>query len=150
MQEYPPNKSLAVGDLARAGQCKVETVRYYEKIGLMPIPQRTAGGRRSYQQSELKRLIFIRRSRELGFSVAQVRNLLRFVDEPNHTCGEVKGLTLAQSKEVQSKIDDLQRLHKALLEMADKCKGQNYSLDQCPIIDALFEDNNLNALIPQK
>lgn len=142
MQENSAKAPFGVGYLARAGQCKAETVRYYEKIGLMPTPQRTEGGHRIYKQPELKRLIFIRRSRDLGFSVAQVRDLLRFVDEPNHTCGEVKTLTLAQSEEVQRKIDDLQRLHKALLEMADRCKGENYSLEQCPIIDALFEDPN--------
>ncbi len=140
MQEHSAKAAFGVGDLARASQCKVETVRYYEKIGLMPIPQRTEGGHRIYHQPELKRLIFIRRSRDLGFSVAQVRDLLRFVDEPNHTCGEVKALTLTQSEEVQRKIDDLQRLHKALLEMADRCKGESYSLEHCPIIDALFED----------
>ena len=140
MQERSAKAPFGVGDLARAGQCKVETVRYYEKIGLMPTPLRTEGGHRVYHQPELKRLIFIRRSRDLGFSVAQVRDLLRFVDEPNHTCGEVKALTLAQSEEVQRKIDDLQRLHKALLEMADKCKGESYSLEQCPIIDALYDE----------
>lgn len=140
MQERSAKAPFGVGDLARAGQCKVETVRYYEKIGLMPTPQRTEGGHRVYHRPELKRLIFIRRSRDLGFSVAQVRDLLQFVDEPNHTCGEVKALTLAQSEEVQRKIDDLQRLHKALLEMADKCKGESYSLEQCPIIDALYDE----------
>jgi len=140
MQERSAKAPFGVGDLARAGQCKVETVRYYEKIGLMPTPLRTEGGHRVYHQPELKRLIFIRRSRDLGFSVAQVRDLLQFVDEPNHTCGEVKALTLAQSEEVQRKIDDLQRLHKALLEMADKCKGESYSLEQCPIIDALYDE----------
>ena len=140
MQERSAKAPFGVGDLARAGQCKVETVRYYEKIGLMPTPLRTEGGHRVYHQPELKRLIFIRRSRALGFSVAQVGELLPFVDEPNHTCGEVKALTLAQSEEVQRKIDDLQRLHKALLEMADKCKGESYSLEQCPIIDALYDE----------
>lgn len=140
MQEHSAKSTFSVGDLARASQCKIETVRYYEKIGLMPTPQRTEGGHRLYKQPELKRLIFIRRSRDLGFSVAQVRDLLRFVDEPNHTCGEVKALTLAQSEEVQRKIDDLQRLHKALLEMANRCKGESYSLEQCPIIDALYDE----------
>ena len=140
MQEHSAKAAFSVGELARASQCKIETVRYYEKIGLMPTPKRTEGGHRIYNQPELKRLIFIRRSRDLGFSVAQVRDLLRFVDEPNHTCGEVKALTLAQSEEVQRKIDDLQRLHKALLEMADKCKGESYSLEQCPIIDALYDE----------
>tara|TARA_R110002072_G_C7814836_1_gene522832 strand:+ start:660 stop:950 length:291 start_codon:yes stop_codon:yes gene_type:complete len=96
MQERSAKAPFGVGDLARAGQCKVETVRYYEKIGLMPTPQRTEGGHRVYHQPELKRLIFIRRSRDLGFSVAQVRDLLQFVDEPNHTCGEVKALEVVE------------------------------------------------------
>lgn len=142
MRNYQLEKSLGVGELARASHCQIETVRYYEKIGLMPIPQRTEGGHRIYKQRDLKRLTFIRRSRQLGFSVAQVRDLLGFVDEPNHTCGEVKALTLAQSKEVERKIEDLQRLHHALMEMANRCKGQSYSLDQCPIIDALYDVNH--------
>ncbi|MCG8060561.1 MAG: helix-turn-helix domain-containing protein [Candidatus Thiodiazotropha endolucinida] len=126
--------------MAAAGGCKVETVRYYEKIGLMPEPPRTEGGHRLYSLDLLKRLTFIRRSRELGFPIEQIRVLLRFVDEPGHTCDEVKGMATLQARAVQEKIDDLKRLQKALNDMAARCKGKGYALEDCPIIDALFDE----------
>ncbi len=131
--------SFTVGDLATQSGCKVETVRYYEKTGLMPNPPRTAGGHRIYSLEHLKRLIFIRRSRDLGFSIEQVKELLRFVDEPDHTCGEVRGMAMLQARAVQEKIDNLKRLQKALNEMAARCKGGRYKIEDCPIVDALFE-----------
>lgn len=131
--------SFTVGDLATQSGCTVETVRYYEKTGLMPNPPRTAGGHRIYSLEHLKRLIFIRRSRDLGFSIEQVKALLRFVDEPDHTCGEVRGMAILQAQAVQEKIDDLKRLQKALNEMAARCKGGRYKIEDCPIVDALFE-----------
>jgi MerR family mercuric resistance operon transcriptional regulator len=130
---------FTVGDLATRSGCRVETVRYYEKTGLMPDPPRTEGGHRIYSLEHLKRLIFIRRSRNLGFSIEQVKGLLRFVDEPDHTCGEVKGMAMVQARAVQEKIDDLKRLQKALDEMAARCKGGRYRIEDCPIVDALFE-----------
>lgn len=130
--------SFTVGDLATQSGCKVETVRYYEKTGLMPDPPRTDGGHRIYSLDHLKRLFFIRRSRELGFTIAQIKELLRFVDEPDHTCGEVRGMAMLQARAVQEKIDDLKRLQKALKEMAALCKGGRYKIDDCPIVDALF------------
>lgn len=129
----------SVGELAAAGGCKVETVRYYEKIGLMPEPPRTEGGHRLYFLDLLKRLTFIRRSRELGFPIEQIRELLRFVDEPGHTCSEVKDMAMQQARTIQEKINDLKRLQKALNDMAIRCKGKGYALEDCPIIDALFE-----------
>lgn len=137
---FPGEKVFSVGELAAAGDCKVETVRYYEKIGLMPEPPRTEGGHRLYSLDLLKRLTFIRRSRELGFPIEQIRELLRFVDEPGHTCGEVKGMAILQARAIQEKIDDLKRLQKALNNMAARCKGKNYALEDCPIIDALFNE----------
>lgn len=129
---------LTVGELAQHTDCKVETVRYYEKIGLLPQPPRSPGGHRLYPFDSLKRLTFIRRSRELGFSIEQVRNLLHIIDEPHHTCGEVKALTLAQAHEIQQKINDLKRLQKALNDMASKCKGKSFNVNDCEIIDALY------------
>jgi MerR family mercuric resistance operon transcriptional regulator len=85
-----------------------------------------------------KRLAFIRRSRELGFTIGQVGELLSFVDEPDHTCGEVRGMAMLQARAVQEKIDDLKRLQKALNEMAARCKGGRYKVEDCPIIDALY------------
>lgn len=129
---------FSIGQLAKQADCKVETVHYYEKTGLMPEPPRTEGGHRSYALSHVKRLNFIRRSRELGFSIQQIKELLKFIDEPNHYCGEVKALAMLHAREVQQKIDDLERLKSALNKMVSQCKGSQYSIDDCPIIDALY------------
>jgi MerR family mercuric resistance operon transcriptional regulator len=131
-------ESFSIGQLAKESGCKVETVHYYEKIGLMPEPPRTDGGHRVFFLSHVKRLNFIRRSRELGFKIEQIRELLKFIDEPDHHCGEDKAVAMQQAKVVQDKINDLQRLYSALNGMVSQCKGRNNSIDDCPIIDALF------------
>lgn len=118
--------------------CNTETVHYYEKSGLMSKLPRSAGGHRLYDLEHAKRLKFIRRCRELGFSLDQIRTLLSFIDEPDHTCGEVKAVAIKQSIEVQAKIDDLTHLKQALNTMVNQCKGTNYPVDKCPIIDALY------------
>jgi MerR family mercuric resistance operon transcriptional regulator len=130
--------TFAVGQLARQANCKTETVHYYEKSGLMPKPPRSAGGHRIYDLEHAKRLKFIRRCRELGFSLEQIRTLLSFIDEPDHSCGEVKAVAIKQSTEVQEKINDLIRLKQALDTMVKQCKGTSYPIDKCPIIDALY------------
>ena len=127
-----------IGKLAKQTGCKVETVHYYEKTGIMPEPPRTEGGHRVYTLSHVKRLNYIRRSRELGFSIGQIRELLKFIDEPDHYCGEVKAMAMLQARVVQQKIDDLERLKKGLNKMVAQCKGKGYSVDDCPIIDALY------------
>ncbi len=129
---------FTIGQLAQRAKCKVETVHYYEKSGLMPEPPRTEGGHRLYALADIKRLNFIRRSRELGFSIEQIKNLLKFIDEPDHYCGEVKAMATLQARDVQQKITDLQRLHVALNEMIIQCKGEGFSIDDCPIIEALY------------
>jgi MerR family mercuric resistance operon transcriptional regulator len=129
---------FSIGQLAKQAGCKVETVHYYEKTGLMPEPPRTEGGHRIYALTDVKRLNFIRRSRELGFSIEKIKQLLRFIDEPNHYCGEVKAMAMQQAREVQQKIEDLQRLKEALNTMVTQCKGEGYSVDNCPIIEALY------------
>ena len=129
---------FSVGEVAKRAGCKVETVHYYEKTGLMPDPPRTEGGHRLYALMHVKRLNFIRRSRELGFSIEQIKELLKFIDEPDHYCGEVKAMATLQARAVQQKINDLERLKKALNKMVSQCKGSRYSIDDCPIIDALY------------
>lgn len=132
---------LSIGQLAEKAKCKVETVHYYEKSGLMPKPPRTEGGHRIYGISHVKRLNFIRRCRELGFSIEKIKEMLKFIDEPNHYCGEVKAIAMLQAREVQQKIKDLERLKSALNKMASQCKGENYTIDNCPIIDALYVED---------
>jgi len=129
---------FSIGQLAKQTDCKVETIHFYEKAGIMPKPPRTEGGHRIYTSSDVKRLGFIRRSRDLGFSIEQIKELLKFIDESDHYCGEVKAMAMQQSIEVQKKIDDLLRLKKALYEVVCECKGGGYSIDDCPIIDALY------------
>ncbi len=129
---------FSIGQIAKKAKCKVETVHYYEKSGLMPEPPRTEGGHRIYALSHIKRLNFIRRCRELGFSIEQVKELLQLIDEPGHHCGEVKAIALLQARDIQQKIVDLKRLQSGLNEMVRQCKGADYAIVDCPIIEALY------------
>ena len=131
---------LTIGELSKRTGIIIETIRYYEKIGILPQAQRTSAGHRIYGQSDLQRLNFVRRSRELGFTQDQVRGLLRFVDTSDYSCEDVKGLTLEHLSEVRHKIDDLRKIEAVLADMADQCSGGK--VPECPIIDALFETKN--------
>ena len=128
---------LSIGKLSEQSGVNIETIRYYEKIGVMPAPGRSAGGFRIYEPDHLKRLSFVRRSRQLGFSLDEIRNLLRLVDGHGHTCAEVHALMLSHLAEIRRKIRDLRRLQRAMAEMAARCSGE--SVPECPIVDALFD-----------
>ena len=129
--------NFGIGALSERSGVKVETVRYYEREGLLPSPPRTSGGHRSYDETHLKRLTFIRRSRELGFSMREIRDLLALVDGGSYTCGEVRALTMAHAKSVRQKIADLRRMEKMLVAISSQCEGG--SIPECPIIDALLD-----------
>ena len=104
----------------------------------MPAPPRTAGGQRVYDTCHLKRLTFIRRTRELGFSVEEIRGLLRLVDGGSYTCAEVNEITVQHLDDIRRKVADLKKLSRVLGSMASQCsKGQ---VPECPIIDALSSD----------
>ena len=126
---------VSIGELSRQTGCQIETVRYYERVGVMPKPPRTEGGHRYYPADQVKRLIFVRRGRELGFTLDQIRGLLRFVDTGNFSCADVKSLTDEHLAELRKKIADLRRMERVLREMAAQCDGG--SVPECPIIDAL-------------
>ncbi len=129
--------AITIGVLARQTRCNIETIRYYERIGLLPHPPRSGGGHRLYGEDHLKRLTFIRRGRELGFTLDDVRGLLGLVDGGTYTCAEVKALTLAHLDEVRRKVSDLRRLERVLGDIAAQCEGG--AVRDCPVIDALFE-----------
>ena len=133
------NNTFSIGDMSKQTGCKVETIHYYEKIKIMLEPPRTLGGHRIYSLTDVKRLNFIRKCRSLGFTIEQVRELLRFIDEPDHYCGEVKAMAMIQYRTVQNKIIELKNLQDALNTMIVQCKGENYTIDNCPIIDALYD-----------
>ncbi len=127
---------LAIGTLARLTGCKVETIRYYERIGILPEPPRNSGGQRRYRAWHLKRLNFVRRARDLGFTLADVRGLLRLVDEQDHSCEEVRTMALGHLEAVRARLADLEAMETVLGEMVARCEGGK--VPDCPIIDALY------------
>lgn len=129
---------LSRGSLSAKTNVNIETIRYYEKIGLMPDPVRSAGGHRIYGQSHLKRLSFIRRSRELGFTLQEIRELLELVDGGDYTCAEVHDRTTTHLADVTKKIQDLRKIQRTLKIMASKCDGD--LVPNCPIVDELCAD----------
>ena len=137
---------FTIGELSKRTGVKIETIRYYEKSGIMPEPPRTAGGFRMYREAHLNRLRFIRRSRQLGFSMTDIDGLLGLVDERGYTCGEVRSFTLEHADTVKKKIRDLKRLEKSLRGIASQCTGE--VIPDCPIIDALLDPQTQLALQP--
>ena len=130
-------KLFTRGSLSKRTGCNIETIRYYEQIGLMPDPPRSEGGHRIYGEDHLKRLTFICRARELGFSLEEVRGLLGLVDGGDYSCAEVKALTLKHVSDIRRKIDDLRKIERVLKAMAAEC--DEGAVPQCPVIDALFQ-----------
>ena len=135
MADYVSGKRLQRAELARRTGCNLETIRYYEKIGMMPDPPRTASGYRVYDVTHVSRLRFILRARELGFSIEQVRGLLDLVDGGRQTCAEVKERTEHHLADVRAKIVDLKRIEKVLATTAAQCSGED--VPECPVLEAL-------------
>jgi MerR family mercuric resistance operon transcriptional regulator len=129
------SSGLAIGALSARTGCNIETIRYYERIGILAAPPRTAAGQRVYSAADLDRLNFVRRARELGFTLDRIRQLLAMVDGGVSTCGEVQAITLDHLAEVKHKIADLRRLQRALRAMADQCQGGD--IPHCPIVETL-------------
>lgn len=130
-----------IGVLSKKTACHIETIRYYERIGLLSKPPRTEGGHRLYGKEQLKRLVFIRRCRDLGFSLEEIRTLFKLVDGERYTCQEVKGVTEQHLREVSKKIAALRRLQKILRSISSQCEGGLVS--DCPIIESLFAKKRL-------
>ncbi|WP_024582843.1 helix-turn-helix domain-containing protein [Bradyrhizobium sp. OHSU_III] len=128
---------FSIGILSERSGVNVETIRYYEKIGVMPIPARSAAGYRVYDLDHLRRLHFVRRGRKLGFSLDELRGLLHLVDGDAYTCGEVHEIAIGHLADIRQKIKDLRRLEKVMSEMAAQCTRNK--VPDCPIVDALFE-----------
>jgi len=127
---------LTIGDLAKATGTKVVTIRYYERIGLLPPPERTGGNYRAYEPMHLDRLRFIRRSRGLGFTLDQIRELLRLSSQEGKACVEVDRIAAAHLAETEEKIADLTRLAARLRRIISRCEGGGVIAD-CRIIEAL-------------
>jgi DNA-binding transcriptional MerR regulator len=128
-------EALTIGQLGRATDTKIETIRYYEKIGLLPAPRRTSGNYRSYAAEHLQRLGFIRRARELGFSIEDVRELLELAAHGEKPCEEVDQLVARHLEMTERKIEALTRLRRELRDTLASCKGGRIA--ECRVIHAL-------------
>jgi MerR family mercuric resistance operon transcriptional regulator len=136
MTQIASKRGFLIGEISRRTGVNIETIRYYERIEVMPKPKRSEGGQRLYNESQLNRLGFIKRSRELGFSLKEICALLTLVDSGEMTCGEVHALTIEHLKEVRSKIADLRKLERALKNLAAQCSLGDVS--DCPIVETLY------------
>jgi DNA-binding transcriptional MerR regulator len=126
---------MKIGELANATATNVETVRYYEKIGLLPPPARTSGNYRAYSMDHLARLSFIRRARDLGFNIESVRELLSLSDDRSQSCEAVDSMARVHLSEIESKISDLTALRIELDRVIGLCR--HGTVANCKIIETL-------------
>lgn len=124
-----------IGDLASYVGVRVETVRWYEKAGLLPIPGRTEANYRIYDEADRKRLAFIRRARDLGFSIDQVRALLALADDRSGDCHRVDAMAAEHLRDVERRISDLEAMRRELSSLLSSCAGG--TLAECKILETL-------------
>ena len=134
---------MKIGELAKATATKVETVRFYEKAGLLPSPARTDANYRSYGPAHLQRLSFIRRARDLGFSLDAVRDLLALADDRAKPCGAVDAIASGHLTEVERKIADLSAMREELRRVIGSCRHNTVA--DCKIIETLGPRVAVNA-----
>jgi MerR family mercuric resistance operon transcriptional regulator len=125
---------IAIGELSRRTGCNIETIRYYERIGLLPIPARR-GRYRHYGGEDVGRLSFVRRARELGFTLEEVRALLRLAAGREEVCAEARSLAMAHIVEIRARIDDLRAMERVLAAAVRDCDAGKSA--GCPLIEAL-------------
>ena len=127
--------NLPIGELSKRSGVNIETIRYYERVRMLAPPPRTAGGRRVYDETDLRILVFIRRSRELGFSLDEIRALLRLGGPEKASCREVREIAARHLEDIRSKLDDLKKLERLLSKTVARCSGK--TAPDCPVLDIL-------------
>lgn len=128
---------MKIGELSRATGTNIETIRYYERIGLLPAPDRTAANYRSYGSAHRSRLSFVRHSRELGFTIEEIRSLLDLSDDPARDCGEADRIATRHLEQVEEKIAQLRLLRDGLTRIVGRCRGG--LAGDCRVIEALAD-----------
>ena len=128
-------ESVPIGELSKRSGVNIETIRYYERIKILPAPSRTTSGRRVYGATDLRILAFIRRSRELGFSLDEIRAVLRLGGPSNAGCGEVRDIAARHLGDIRAKIGDLRKLERLLANTVARCSGT--MTPECPVLEIL-------------
>lgn len=127
-----------VGQIAKAVGINVETVRYYEKLKLLPNAKRKQDSKyRIYNENDLKRLLFIKRTKELGFTLKEIKELFGLRIGSEAKCGDVKHLTEQKLKDVDNRIGDLKKIKRVLVKLISQCVNEEVSSDECPILEAI-------------
>ncbi len=134
--EMQTSAHMAIGVVARRAGVGIDTVRYYEREGLLPAPRRRSSGYRDYDEAAVKRLRFIRRAKELGFSLAEIRELLALSNDHEHGVESVRQRARQRRDAILVRIRELQRLQRGLTKLIDACPGRG-DPDNCPILRAL-------------
>ena len=132
-------RQFTIGRLAKQAGVGIDTVRFYERRGLLPSPQRTASGYRLYEEDSINRIRFVRRAKELGFTLDEIENLLQLQDQGGRKA-DVKAITHRKLEQINAKIADLERMRGVLEILEAECNGKG-SVSSCPIIEAIAEDD---------
>jgi MerR family mercuric resistance operon transcriptional regulator len=133
-------EKLTIGQLAKRAKVNLETIRYYERRGLIPEPPRSESGYRMYSSDAVARTEFIKRAQALGFSLREISEIFALRMEPETTCGDMKAKVEAKIEDIEQKIADLEQIREALVAMAEKCRGKG-PIGECPILEALYKNN---------
>lgn len=134
---------IKVGEIAKKVGINVETLRYYEKIELMPKPKRKDSRYRYYDKNDLKRLLFIKRAKELGFILKEIKELLELKVESSSTCGDVKHLAENRLKDIKERIKDLKNIKRVLIKLINQCLSEKLSTDECPILEIIDQKKGM-------
>jgi MerR family transcriptional regulator, mercuric resistance operon regulatory protein len=139
LQDLAPR--FTIGVLSRKTGCNIETIRYYEKAEILPHPARSDGGHRLYGTGHLKRLAFVMKARVLGFTLSEIKALLRLVDERDRPCAEVRDVAASHLRDVRTKLADLRAMEAVLNEMVISCDKEQST--DCPLIDRMFSETHI-------
>ncbi len=146
MKYIPTQAEFSIGALAERTGCNVQTIRWYEQTGLLPPALRSSGNQRRYGTAHLDRLAFIRHSRELGFPLEQIRELLNLADTPDRSCADAHAIALGHRAAVRSRIERLSALERELDRMITQCASGTVS--DCRVIEALADHEHGHCLAP--
>lgn len=135
-------KSLTIGKLANSCGVKVDTVRYYEKVGLLTPVQRLESGYRVYDQTSIKQLRFIRKAQSLGFKLQETKDLLELSRDSNADCGDIRDTAKLKIAEIDVKVQDLLRMKNGLSELAEYCPGKGKPLKDCGILAHFYRQDS--------
>ena len=133
---------LTIGKLAKQGRVNLETIRYYEREGLVPKPRRLASGYRIFSSEDVRRVRFIKQAQELGFSLKEIKELLALRVRPGTTCADVRNRTAAKIANIDEKLRTLTAMKEALVRLNAACSGQG-AVSDCPILESLYSEKEI-------